>query len=381
VPPPENCIFYQTIDLPGIGTIAGLWDHRHDVDVYLGHIAFQGKTVVDVGPGNGFFSFEMEKRGARVTAVDLGQEIDWDLVPHPYTDPQDLRTAVRRNIAMVENAFWYCHRSLNSGVKFLYSSIYDLPQKVPAADIVLISNVLQHLSDPILAIRRAAAIATETLIITETLWHDDQAFIDSASMRLIPRAETPGVNHSWWQVTPSLLIEVLKLIGFQKTRSEIHYQQFNGTSPNLPPRMVKHFTLTASRAPIFRPESFPQLLIEYSHQWHAEESAREQRWRWASSKEAAINIHNLSPSTSIVNLYFGVGSPTPDAIITVSVNGRTAWMSNPVHEVRPVFIPSIALTPGNNSIIFASIGGPIGPTSRDSRILYISLYNFSLELA
>src|SRR5438270_11281842 len=82
---PPDCIFYQTICLPGIGVINGQWDHREHTNAYLGDIDFTGKRILDVGPANGFFSFEMEERGAEVVALDLSEEADRHAVPWPNT--------------------------------------------------------------------------------------------------------------------------------------------------------------------------------------------------------------------------------------------------------------------------------------------------------
>src|SRR5690349_17429812 len=65
-----DCQFYHAMDLPGYGFQPGEWDLRDDVDNYLGNQDFRGKKVVDVGTGSGFLCFEMEKRGADVTAVE-----------------------------------------------------------------------------------------------------------------------------------------------------------------------------------------------------------------------------------------------------------------------------------------------------------------------
>ena len=46
--PPQDCIFYQSVELPGVGLIEGAWDHRGTVDEFLGHTDFTGKTVLDV---------------------------------------------------------------------------------------------------------------------------------------------------------------------------------------------------------------------------------------------------------------------------------------------------------------------------------------------
>jgi O-methyltransferase len=69
-------LYYHTIELPD-GLHAGPWDCRDVTDAYLGRVPFAGKTVLEVGPANGCFTFEMERRGAQVTCLDLGQNSRW----------------------------------------------------------------------------------------------------------------------------------------------------------------------------------------------------------------------------------------------------------------------------------------------------------------
>ena len=59
----DDCFFYHMLDLPGIGVVEGCWDLRGRFDDYIGGINLQDKTVLDVGAGNGFLTFEAEKRG------------------------------------------------------------------------------------------------------------------------------------------------------------------------------------------------------------------------------------------------------------------------------------------------------------------------------
>src|SRR5262245_32198911 len=151
-----DCLFYQAMDLPGIGFVKGAWDHRGTADDYLGHVDFKGKQALDVGPANGFFSFEMARRGADVTALDLGPDGTWDAVPHPYVDPGIIGANLRENVRRVENAFWFAHRAIGSKVKLQYGSVYDAPAVIQPVAIGLMGNVLQHLRDPFLAIERVA---------------------------------------------------------------------------------------------------------------------------------------------------------------------------------------------------------------------------------
>ena len=60
-----DCAFYHSMDLPGHGTVEGMFDLRGAVDEYLGGVDLRGKRVLELGTADGFLCFEMERRGAR----------------------------------------------------------------------------------------------------------------------------------------------------------------------------------------------------------------------------------------------------------------------------------------------------------------------------
>src|SRR3990170_8687518 len=71
--------WYHAIELaPGVVT-PGLFDRRPYVERYELPADLTGKRVLDVGTQDGFWSFELERRGASVTALDLDDpgELDW----------------------------------------------------------------------------------------------------------------------------------------------------------------------------------------------------------------------------------------------------------------------------------------------------------------
>src|SRR5436190_7409780 len=78
-----ECDFYHTMEIPGHGLVRGQWDLRGNVDEYLGNFDFAGKRVLEIGPASGFLTFELERRGAEVVAVDVGDQKPWDFVPYP----------------------------------------------------------------------------------------------------------------------------------------------------------------------------------------------------------------------------------------------------------------------------------------------------------
>ena len=380
---PNDCVFYQTIELPGVGVIPGSWDHREGCDVYLGHVDFKGKKVLDVGPANGFFSFEMERRGAKVVALDLGQKSEWDVVPHPYFDEENLKANMRENVRKVENAFWYGHGLLQSKVELVYGTVYDVPQLIAPVDVALMSNVLQHFRDPLRAIEQVSKVVKETIVITETLWYETPEFIASSSMRLIPSADSPECNHSWWQVSPALITGFLRLLGFPQSTCEIHPQKFNSSATDKKSRKINHFTVTASRiknSALDNSSNSHRLAITYSDAWHDTERNAKHTWRWASKTESEITLQNQTGIPIAAKLAFGLTSITPDAEIKILLNDQLMWRGT-VYDIRPIFIPSVSLKPGINGLIFRCSNKPIGPTANDPRALCYSVYDFCVDMS
>jgi hypothetical protein len=243
-----HMLFYQAIDLPKIGSVPGVWDHRGTENVYLAHTDFRGLTAVDVGPANGFWSFEMEDRGAAVVALELGRDDDWDAVPHGGKPKLGLGENLKANVESVHNDFWTCHAAKNSSVRVVRGTAYNTPSLVEPVDVALMGNILQHLRDPFLAIERVSQVVKKRIVISESIWIDDPDFLQQARIQLIPRSNTPLVNHSWYQVSPVFVGEVLLILGFSNLKCEMHEQKFNGTTVDPKPRLVPHFTYSADRA-------------------------------------------------------------------------------------------------------------------------------------
>ena len=63
--------WYHTLDLPGGVTTPGLVDCRPAVSRTLIPPRLDGQRVLDVGTWDGFWAFELERRGGAVTTLDL----------------------------------------------------------------------------------------------------------------------------------------------------------------------------------------------------------------------------------------------------------------------------------------------------------------------
>lgn len=152
--------WYHTLELaPGHVT-----DGWFDLRPYVGHYGLpdrmDGLRALDVGTWDGFWAFEMERRGAEVVALDLDDERDLDWPPRrrPRQFPDRPRGA----------AFRIAHQVLGSSVERFNLSVYDAsPHELGTFDIVFCGSVLLHLRDQLLALERIAALCRGTFISAE----------------------------------------------------------------------------------------------------------------------------------------------------------------------------------------------------------------------
>jgi tRNA (mo5U34)-methyltransferase len=159
--------WYHTIDL-GNGIITpGEYDHRSVLKYYGIPEDLSGKTVLDVGPAHGFFSFEFERRNARrVVAVELPRWSDHDSSP-------ELKKAFQET-QVDDQCGDYLHGALDFAIKVkksqverLFTSIYHLsPETVGIYDLVFCGSLLVHLSDPIRALYALRSVTREYAIIS-----------------------------------------------------------------------------------------------------------------------------------------------------------------------------------------------------------------------
>jgi len=79
--------WYHTIELPyGVAT-PGFVDHRPQLELYGLPQDMRGMRALDVATYDGFWAFEMERRGADVTAIDIGSWAEFD-IPSEAASPR-----------------------------------------------------------------------------------------------------------------------------------------------------------------------------------------------------------------------------------------------------------------------------------------------------
>jgi hypothetical protein len=239
----NDCFFYHTMDLPGIGPVPGQWDLRGGVREYLGDVRFRGKRVLEMGTADGFLCFQMELRGAEVVAFDLSEHQSWDIVPSWQFDYRRQIIESKSMIRRLNNAFWYCHKLYRSRARMVYESVYSIPPEIGPVDITTFGCILLHLRDPFQALQNALRLTRETVIITEPLWPQYRPLY----LKLIDRLGIPYMRFlarhskdSWWLLPPSVLKQFLAVLGFERCKVSYHRQLFGG-------RWQKLYTLTAER--------------------------------------------------------------------------------------------------------------------------------------
>lgn len=211
--------WYHTIDLGNGLTSRGIYDHRPVVHCFGLPESLEGKTCLDVGTGDGFFAFEMERRGAaRVVAIDIARCEDFDLLPQikprlllPDEGPHRFK-------------FRMAHMMRRSRVEFKLCNVYDLsPDTVGMFDVVFCGSMLLHLQNPLKALSNIRSVTREMAII-ETLVNEEleEKFPGKPWLSFgIRHVEVfLGENCVYWGFTTKALEDMLAYAGFAETQPQ-----------------------------------------------------------------------------------------------------------------------------------------------------------------
>jgi tRNA (mo5U34)-methyltransferase len=155
----DSVRWYHTLEL-GETTTEGWFDLRPYVRHYRLPDSMEGMRALEVGTWDGFWAFEMERRGAEVVALDLDWERDLDWPPRRIPDsfPEEARGS----------GFRLAHEILDSKVERHNLSIYNAtPEELGTFDVVFCGSVLIHLRDQLLALERIANLCDDLFISAE----------------------------------------------------------------------------------------------------------------------------------------------------------------------------------------------------------------------
>jgi tRNA (mo5U34)-methyltransferase len=186
-----------------------------------------GKTVLDIGAFGGWFSFEMERRGAKsVTALDyfswainfqklhewISKERAAGGVPNPYKPPANVIDVVNQPGRIV---FDITKDILSSSVKPVCAIFEDINEnELGVFDVVLHLGVLYHLENPFLSLKKIGRITKEIAII-ETLGF---VYPDMPERPVWEFFNDSRVNKdvtTWWAPSEKGLSDMLYACGFK----------------------------------------------------------------------------------------------------------------------------------------------------------------------
>jgi tRNA (mo5U34)-methyltransferase len=162
--------WYHTVDL-GQGVVTpGQYDHRNLLHHYGIPDDLTGKTVLDVGPAQGFFAFEFETRGAkRVVTAELPRWSDHDGSAE-LKETFQAGNVDAANEDYLHNALAFAIQARQSKVEQLFFSIYDLrPETIGEFDIVFCASLLIHLTDPLRALYALRSVTKDCAIIATVI--------------------------------------------------------------------------------------------------------------------------------------------------------------------------------------------------------------------
>lgn len=164
-----------------------------------------GKRVLDIGASDGFFSFECERRGAQVTAMDVR-------APH---------------------GFGIAKAALGSQVRYVQGSLYD--EDLGQFDLVLCLNVLYHVKEVYLAVERLRQYCAGEIILLTTamdgaFYRDDGSSVplaeiapdlkDASLVQFLPsvgpwKAKAAGGSYpSYWHLSARATTDIMEAVGF-----------------------------------------------------------------------------------------------------------------------------------------------------------------------
>lgn len=187
--------WWHTIDLGNGILTPGIDDSPRKLQRLCIPEDLTGKSVLDIGAWDGFFSFEAEKRGAsRVLALD---SYAWN-----------------GSTWGSKRGFELARRALGSQVEDMELEVLDIsPQTVGVFDVVFFLGVLYHMRHPLLALERMSKVTRELLVLETVV---DLLSTSRPAMAIYPDGALYGDPSNWNGINLPALRAMLREVGFRR---------------------------------------------------------------------------------------------------------------------------------------------------------------------
>ena len=203
------------MELPGGTVTPGRVDARRAAATVPLPQSLRGKRCLDAGTRDGFWAFEMERRGAaEVVAVD-GPDAQW------------------------RPAFDVAHEALRSKVERRDIGVADLsPDAVGEFDVVVCGSLTLCLRDPVAAMAAVRSVCRGLLVYADAI---DASM--TRARRRTPTAVLDGRGTSWWKLNVAGLARVAESAGFDVLSGPVRFDLPSG--PGGPAGTDPHAALLA----------------------------------------------------------------------------------------------------------------------------------------
>jgi SAM-dependent methyltransferase len=211
----SNPAWYHTIELaPGVATPG-----RVDMRKVAGRILpddLGGKRALDVGTFDGFWAFELERRGAETIAIDVErvEAADWPPIHRKLMEEriQEFQVSLGRGFGIAKEA-------LGSSVQRVLCPVHDVtPERIGGeVDVAFIGALLLHLRDPVGALEAVHGtlapggrlVVLEPIDVTLSVLHPRH-----------PRADFRALSSqfTWWYPNIRALLGWVRTAGFGDVR-------------------------------------------------------------------------------------------------------------------------------------------------------------------
>lgn len=201
--------WYHTIELAPDLVTPGWLDHRPVLERIPLPESLTGQRCLDVGTFNGFWAFELERRGAEeVLAVDVLDPRRWDW---PAASEEAVIAELSKRMAGGEG-FEIARAALGAGVQRHDLSVYELDEReLGSFDLVYVGSLLVHLRDPVRALERLRTVCRGTLVVVDG--------IDLPLSLRAPRSPLARIDGQgrpwWWYPNAAGLARVVEAGGFE----------------------------------------------------------------------------------------------------------------------------------------------------------------------